>query len=70
MAQKPATTTQTGPAPTNVSDDTILKIAKEIAVKFIEVGRLTPATFDDTFKNIYDSIKQTVFRDERPNDRS
>ena len=43
-----------------VSEDTILKIAKEIAVKFIEVGRLTPATFDETFKNIHQTIKDTT----------
>lgn len=43
-----------------VSDDTVLKIAKEIAVKFIEVGRLTPATFDETFKAIHTTITETV----------
>ena len=44
----------------SVSDDTVLKIAKEIAVKFIEVGRLTPATFDETFKAIHTTIAETV----------
>ena len=43
-----------------VSDESILKIAKEIAVKFIEVGRLTPATFDETFKNIHQTIRETT----------
>ena len=47
-----------------VSEDAILKIAKEIAVKFIEVGRLTPATFDETFKNIHQTIKETVSIDD------
>jgi len=42
-----------------VSADTVLKIAKEISVKFIEVGRLTPATFDATFKSIYQTTEQT-----------
>ncbi len=46
-----------------VSDDTVLKIAKEIAVKFIEVGRLTPATFDETFKAIHATIAETVNKD-------
>jgi hypothetical protein len=45
---------------TTVSDETILKISKEIAVKFIEVGRITPATFPSTFTTIYSSIEQTV----------
>jgi len=43
-----------------VSDETILKISKEIAVKFIETGRITPATFETTFKNIYTTIDNTV----------
>ncbi|BDD86849.1 hypothetical protein [Desulfofustis limnaeus] len=47
-----------------VSDDTILKIAKEIAVKFIEVGRLTPSTFDETFKAIYRTVDEAVPRHE------
>ena len=44
--------------------DTVLKIAKEISIKFIEVGRLTPATFDATFKSIYRTIEETVAIDD------
>ena len=43
-----------------VSDETLLKVAKEIVIKFIEVGRLTPATFEQTFDKIYHTIKETV----------
>ncbi|WP_136798262.1 MULTISPECIES: hypothetical protein [Desulfosediminicola] len=43
-----------------VSDETILKIAKEISIKFIEVGRVVPSTFDESFRNIYNSIESTV----------
>ena len=43
-----------------VSDETLLKVAKEIVIKFIEVGRLTPATFEQTFDTIYHTIKKTV----------
>ena len=43
-----------------VSDDTILKVAKEVVVKFIEVGRLTPANFEETFRNIYKSVRDSV----------
>jgi len=43
-----------------VSDEVILKISKEIAVKFIEVGRITPATFPTAFATIYTTIDQTV----------
>lgn len=51
------------PAPTPdspVSNDTILKVTKEIVIKFIEVGRMTPATFEQNFGNIYQTIKETV----------
>ena len=45
-----------------VSDETLLKVAKEIIIKFIEVGRLTPTTFEQTFDNIYKTIKETVHK--------
>jgi hypothetical protein len=47
-------------APGQVTDETVLKIAKEITVKFIEVGRITPATFASAFTSIYTSIDKTV----------
>jgi len=43
-----------------IADELLLKISKEIAVKFIEAGRLTPATFESSFKKIYATVKQTV----------
>jgi len=43
-----------------VTEETLLKIAKEITVKFIEVGRITPASFETTFQNIYSTIATTV----------
>lgn len=42
------------------TDDGILKAAKEITIKFIEVGRLSPTAFGDTFKSIYTSIREAV----------
>lgn len=59
MAKKSAEPTQPHVS-RPVSDDTILKVAKEVAVKFIEVGRLTPSNFDETFKNIYKSVRDSV----------
>jgi hypothetical protein len=38
----------------------ILKASKEIAVKFIEVGRLSPGSFSETFQAIYEAIDTTV----------
>ncbi len=41
-------------------DELILRAAKEIVVKFIEAGRLSPSGFSETFKNIYNSVEETV----------
>jgi hypothetical protein len=41
-------------------EEQILRASKEIAVKFIEVGRLSPTGFAETFKTIYQSIDETV----------
>ncbi|MEW6426472.1 MAG: hypothetical protein AB1568_00410 [Thermodesulfobacteriota bacterium] len=43
-----------------VSDETVLKVAKEIVMKFIEVGRLSPQNFDETFRAVYQSVRATV----------
>ena len=43
-----------------VSDEAILKVAKEVVVKFIEVGRLSPANFDETFQSIYKTVHNSV----------
>ena len=53
-------TSKTTESSAAITDETILKIAKEISVKFIEVGRITPATFEVSFKDIYSTIDKTV----------
>jgi hypothetical protein len=50
-------------AETSVSEETVLKLSKEIAVKFIEVGRITPATFPEIFKSIHAAIKDSIAGD-------
>ena len=41
-------------------DEQVLRATKEIVVKFIEGGRISPASFTDAFKNIYDTVNDTV----------
>ncbi len=41
-------------------DEQILRTTKEIIVKFIETGRVSPAGFQEVFKNIYQAIEETV----------
>ena len=42
-------------------DEQILRTAKEVMVKYIEVGRVSPGTFPENFKKIYKSIHETVY---------
>ena len=43
-----------------ISNETIFKVTKEIVVKFIEVGKLSPSGFDETFTRVYQTIERTV----------
>lgn len=48
-------------------DEQILRAAKEIVVKFIEAGRVSPAGFSETFKSVYQTVDETA-RGVRPED--
>ena len=41
-------------------DEIILRYAKEIIVKFIELGRVSPGSFGEHFRSIFWSIKNTI----------
>ena len=41
-------------------DEQILRASKEIVVKFIETGRVSPTGFPDVFKNVFNAIEETV----------
>ncbi len=41
-------------------EEMVLKTAKEIVVKFIEVGNITPSSFHDHFRNIYQTVEASV----------
>ncbi|GAB6907754.1 conserved hypothetical protein [Desulfosarcina cetonica] len=41
-------------------DEQILRATKEIVVKFIETGRISPTGFPETFKAIYRAVDETV----------
>lgn len=47
-------------------DEHILKAAKEIVVKFIECGRLSPSGFAEAFQSIYATVDETVKSRQRP----
>ena len=41
-------------------DEQILRAAKEIVVKFIEAGRVTPAGFSEMFRRVYRTVDETA----------
>ena len=41
-------------------DEQILRATKEIVVKFIETGRISPTGFPEAFKTIYRAVDETV----------
>ncbi len=49
-----------GKEKTSVGNETLLKITKEIVVKFIEMGKVTPASFDETFRTVYSTIESVA----------
>jgi predicted transcriptional regulator len=41
-------------------DEQILRTTKEIVVKFIETGRISPTGFPEVFQAIYQAVDETV----------
>ena len=41
-------------------DEQILRTTKEIVVKFIESGRISPSGFHEAFKDIYRTVEKTT----------
>jgi hypothetical protein len=54
-------------------DEQVLRATKEIVVKFIEMGRLSPSnvheSFKDTYATINDTVKKYVNTTPPPNDQ-
>ena len=55
----PASPDQGNSAMANI-DEQILRTTKEIVVKFIESGRISPSSFHETFKDIYHTVEKTT----------
>ena len=41
-------------------EEKIMKVAKEVVVKFIEIGRVSPTQFDGVFKSVFGTIKSSL----------
>jgi len=59
MSAEKKETTVSG-RPGQVTDEAIFKVTKEIVVKFIEVGRLTPANFAETYDRVFETVRRSV----------
>jgi hypothetical protein len=46
-------------------DEQILRATKEIIVKFIEVGRVSPTSFDESFRTVYQTIHDSVKQNQK-----
>ena len=44
-------------------DELALKVTKEIVVKFIETGRLSVAGFDEVFRQIHQTVQDSLNKD-------
>jgi hypothetical protein len=47
-------------------DEQILRAAKEIVVKFIETGRVSPTGFPEAFRSIFRTVDETVKQSATP----
>lgn len=54
----------------NADDEKILRLTKEIIVKFIELGRVSPSNFDQQFRNVFWTIKNTMVNAQAPDFRA
>jgi hypothetical protein len=54
-----------GQAPQSLSqlEEITLRTTKEIVIKFIEMGRCSPATFEEVFTQVYRVVKGTLLKD-------
>ncbi|WPD24793.1 MAG: hypothetical protein Q3M24_14060 [Candidatus Electrothrix aestuarii] len=43
-----------------VTDEAILKVTKEIVVKFIEIGRVTPGNFEEHYERVFKAVRQSA----------
>jgi hypothetical protein len=51
--------------PVTRKEELILKVSKEIVVKFIEIGRIYPSSFEENFTRINQVIRDSVKDDDR-----
>lgn len=51
-------------------DEQVLRTVKEIVVKFIEIGRISPTGFDESFRSIYKTVSEAVPKEPQKTEKS
>lgn len=51
---------QKSPYTRPITDEAILKVTKEIIVKFIEMGRVTPGSFEEHYERVFNTVKRSA----------
>lgn len=41
-------------------DDAVLRTTKEIVIKFIEAGKVSPTSFEKAFREVYEVVQRSV----------
>jgi predicted transcriptional regulator len=49
-------------------EELVVKVTKEIVVKFIEVGRLSVSSFDDVWNQVHQAVRRSL-EDDGPEDQ-
>jgi hypothetical protein len=62
VAVSPLKNKTTGPDIRFRETELVLKVTKEIVVKFIEMGRATPASFEEVFAEVHRTVAAAVAR--------
>jgi hypothetical protein len=60
LDQKIKATPRTSVSPIN---ELALRTTKEIVIKFIEMGRCSPATFEEIFTQVFSVVKKALDKD-------
>lgn len=50
-------------------EEQVLRTTKEVVVKFIEVGRISPTGFDEFFKGVYRTVVEAVRENPLPKEK-
>lgn len=41
-------------------DELAMKVAKEVIIKFIEVGKVSVSSFDEVFRQVYGTVRTSL----------